>query len=73
MQGGEKMSLEQIRDLDRIVRMYLDFADLQATRRVPMKMTDWVGRVEGSAASQASRLFVSARLDPPPLISKSKE
>ena len=27
--------------------MYLDFADLQATRRVPMKMTDWVARLDG--------------------------
>ena len=37
----------EIRELDRIVGMYLDFADLQATRRVPMKMTDWVGRLDG--------------------------
>ena len=36
----------EIRDLNRIVGMYLDFAELQATRRVPMKMTDWIGRLD---------------------------
>ena len=36
----------EIRDLNRIVGMYLDFAELQATRRIPMKMTDWIGRLD---------------------------
>ena len=26
--------------------MYLDFADLQATRRIPMRMNDWIGRLD---------------------------
>jgi hypothetical protein len=37
---------KEIRDLNRIVTMYLDFAELQAERQVPMKMTDWVARLE---------------------------
>lgn len=37
----------EIQDLNRIVGMYLDFAERQATRRVPMKMTDWVERLDG--------------------------
>lgn len=36
----------EIRELERIVSMYLDFADLQATRRVPMRMKDWIGRLD---------------------------
>jgi hypothetical protein len=36
----------ELRELDRIVSMYLDFADLQATRRIPMRMNDWVGRLD---------------------------
>jgi hypothetical protein len=32
----------EIRELERTVSMYLDFTDLQATRRIPMRMSDWV-------------------------------
>lgn len=37
---------KEIRDLNRIVTMYLDFAELQAERQVPMKMKDWVARLD---------------------------
>ena len=37
---------KELRDLNRIVTMYLDFAELQAERQVPMKMTDWVARLD---------------------------
>ena len=36
----------ELRELDRIVSMYLDFAELQATRRMPMRMAEWVGRLD---------------------------
>ena len=36
----------EIKDLERIVTMYLDFAELQATRRIGMRMTDWVQRLD---------------------------
>lgn len=36
----------ELRELERIVSMYLDFAELQATRRVPMRMAEWVGRLD---------------------------
>ena len=36
----------EIRELERIVTMYLDFADLQATRRIPMRMSNWVERLD---------------------------
>jgi len=37
---------KEIKELERIVTMYLDFAELQAERQVPMKMTDWVLRLD---------------------------
>ncbi len=37
---------KELRELERIVSMYLDFAELQATRRVPMRMTEWIGRLD---------------------------
>ena len=36
---------EEINHLNRIVSMYLDYAELQAIKRKPMKMTDWVNKL----------------------------
>jgi len=36
----------EIKALERIVSMYLDYAELQATRQVPMKMQDWVKKLD---------------------------
>ena len=36
----------EIRELNRVVSMYLDFAEDQARRRKPMHMTEWVGRLD---------------------------
>jgi hypothetical protein len=40
------LSEKELKDLNRIVTMYLDFAELQAERQNPMKMTDWVSRLD---------------------------
>jgi hypothetical protein len=37
---------KEIKELERIVTMYLDFAELQAERQIPMKMSDWVTRLD---------------------------
>jgi len=37
---------KEIKELERIVTMYLDFAELQASRQVAMKMTDWISRLD---------------------------
>jgi len=37
---------KEIKDLERIVSMYLDYAELQATRQTPMKMHDWVQKLD---------------------------
>ncbi len=36
----------EIKELDRIVTMYIDCAENQATRQVPMRMADWVAKLD---------------------------
>lgn len=36
----------EIKELERIVTMYLDYAENQAARQIPMKMADWVERLD---------------------------
>src|SRR5690625_4653526 len=47
--GVAKNYLEEaeIKSLERIVTMYLDFAELQAERQTPMKMMDWIDKLDG--------------------------
>lgn len=33
--------------MERIVSMYLDYAENQAARQLPMKMSDWVQKLDG--------------------------
>ena len=40
------LSEEEIKSLDRVVTMYLDFAELQAERQLPMKMKNWVEKLD---------------------------
>jgi hypothetical protein len=37
---------DEIKGLERIVSMYLDYAENQAARQIPMKMADWVKRLD---------------------------
>ncbi len=37
---------EEIKELERIVSMYLDYAENQAARQIPMKMTDWITKLD---------------------------
>lgn len=37
---------KEIKDLERIVSMYLDYAENQAARQIPMKMTDWIQKLD---------------------------
>lgn len=37
---------KEIKELERIVTMYLDFAELQAARQIPMNMAEWVTRLD---------------------------
>jgi hypothetical protein len=40
------LSEEEIRELNRVVTMYLDFAEDRARRQKPMHMTEWVERLD---------------------------
>ena len=40
------LSEKEISELNRIVTMYLDYAENQAARQIPMKMTDWVTKLD---------------------------
>jgi hypothetical protein len=40
------LQAEELDQLNRVVSMYLDYAELQAQRQVPMRMADWVERLD---------------------------
>ena len=37
---------KEIKELERIVSMYLDYAENQAARQIPMKMADWIVKLD---------------------------
>ena len=37
---------KEIKELERVVSMYLDYAENQASRQIPMKMVDWVQKLD---------------------------
>ena len=48
------LSQPEIDELNRIVSMYLDFAEDQARRKKPMHMADWVQRSTLSCSSTSA-------------------
>lgn len=40
------LSEKEISELNRMVTMYLDYAENQAARQIPMKMTDWITKLD---------------------------
>ena len=51
----------ELKQLDRIVSMYLDFAENQAERQVPMTMQDWAGKLDAFLAFNGYELLTNAR------------
>jgi len=41
------LSEEELSSLNRIVSMYLDYAELQAQQRKPVHMSDWIKKLDG--------------------------
>ncbi len=37
---------KEIKELERVVTMYLDYAENQAARQIPMKMADWAQKLD---------------------------
>lgn len=44
--GKNYLAQPQLQELNRVVTMYLDYAENQAQRGIPMKMTDWVSKLD---------------------------
>ena len=45
--GKNYLSQQEIDDLNRLVSMYLDFAENFARRMMPMRMEDWAEKLDG--------------------------
>lgn len=54
------LSEEELSYLERIVTMYLDYAELQAERKIPMSMGDWATRLDGFLEFNGSELLIGA-------------
>ena len=52
------LSSEEMNYLERIVSVYLDYAELQAQRRIPMSMEDWAGRLDGFLEFNGNELLI---------------
>jgi len=52
------LSQEEMSYLERIVTMYLDYAELQAERKIPMSMEDWAKRLDGFLEFNGAELLV---------------
>ena len=50
----------EIKELERIVSMYLDYAENQAARQIPMKMTDWVAKLDAFLAFNEYEVLTNA-------------
>ncbi len=54
------LSDEEMRYLERIVSLYLDFAELQAERKIPMSMEDWAKRLDGFLEFNGNEILTGA-------------
>jgi len=46
--------------LERIVSLYLDYAELQAERKIPMSMEDWAKRLDGFLEFNGNEILTDA-------------
>jgi hypothetical protein len=54
------LSEDEMHYLERIVSLYLDFAELQAERKIPMSMEDWARRLDGFLEFNGNGILVGA-------------
>ena len=54
------LSEQEMRYLERIVSLYLDYAELQAERKIPMSMEDWAKRLDGFLEFNGNELLTGA-------------
>lgn len=54
------LSEKEMRYLERIVSLYLDYAELQAERKIPMSMEDWAKRLDGFLEFNGNEILTDA-------------
>ena len=54
------LSEKEMSYLQRIVSLYLDYAELQAERRIPMSMEDWAKRLDGFLEFNGNELLIGS-------------
>ena len=54
------LSEDEVDMLNRIVNLYLDFAELQAKSHVPMYMKDWIKKLDDDAEKELFRKSAEA-------------
>lgn len=54
------LSEQEMSYLERIVTLYLDYAELQAERHIPMSMEDWAKRLDGFLEFNGNELLTGA-------------
>lgn len=47
--------------MERIVSLYLDYAELQAERQIPMSMEDWAKRLDGFLEFNGNEILMGPR------------
>ena len=52
------LSKDEMTYLERIVSLYLDYAELQAERHIPMSMEDWAARLDGFLEFNGNELLI---------------
>ena len=54
------LSDKELRYLERIVTLYLDYAEMQAERKIPMSMEDWAQRLDGFIEFNGGEILTGA-------------
>jgi hypothetical protein len=54
------LSADELHELNRIVTMYLDYAEDQARRRHPMTMADWIAKLDGFLGFNERNILTNA-------------
>lgn len=54
------LSDKEMSYMERIVSLYLDYAELQAERRIPMSMEDWAKRLDGFLEFNGNEILMDA-------------
>jgi hypothetical protein len=58
--GKNYLSEKEMKYLERIVSVYLDYAELQAERKIPMTMQDWAKRLDGFLEFNGNEILIGA-------------